>query len=213
MGSFFPDLIGSFGMPKNRPRVNKPVNKQIAGENPEEKQTKPAAEQKVLPRPEPEQKAPASVEELAEKMLVRMTNPPAELVPPEAADPVLNKQEKEKEAATTGGAQTVAQPPLAGKEDKPVATAETAPKAEESKKEGESLLDSIFEQDTEEKETAITRLIRSLPDISVQELCDDLAKVKAIMQDIQKSQPVKKTDTAKQAKRPCVARIDFAIQR
>lgn len=73
------------------------------------------------------------------------------------------------------------EPAVAKKEETPKETAAQSDTGKDEKKEPESILTSIFEQDIEEKDSPITRLIDSLPAVTADELLHDLTETKAMM--------------------------------
>jgi hypothetical protein len=114
--------------------------------------------------------------------------------PPEEEGEVVKLVEVSAKAATLPKAEA-ANPPKAQAATPPKAQAATPPKAEattppkEEKKpppeEGSDSLNKLFSNDDEE-ENPLANLIRSLPDVTTEELIDDLNEIKAIIKDWQK---------------------------
>ena len=106
--------------------------------------------------------------------------------PPEEEGEVVKLVEVSAKAATLPKAEA-ANPPKAQAVTPPKAEATTPPKEEKkpSPEEGSDSLNKLFSND-EEEENPLANLIRSLPDVTTEELIDDLNEIKAIIKDWQK---------------------------
>jgi hypothetical protein len=106
--------------------------------------------------------------------------------PPEEEGEVVKLVEVSFKAATLPKAEA-ANPPKAQAATPPKAEATTPPKEEKKPppEEGSDSLNKLFSNDDEE-ENPLANLIRSLPDVTTEELIDDLNEIKAIIKDWQK---------------------------
>jgi hypothetical protein len=106
--------------------------------------------------------------------------------PPEEEGEVVKLVEVSVKAATLPKAEA-ANPPKAQAVTPPKAEATTPPKEEKKPppEEGSDSLNKLFSND-EEEENPLANLIRSLPDVTTEELIDDLNEIKAIIKDWQK---------------------------
>ncbi len=120
-------------------------------------------------------------EETANPVAAVESSPPAAAVPDEVADSLLTP-------GHPGAAQPAAAPAAT-----PASTPITAPKPDPKKavQEGEgkdNLFSSLFGQAVEEEEDILAKLVKSLPEISMEEILSDAEEVKSLMKEFSQSQ-------------------------
>ncbi len=128
-------------------------------------------------------------EETANPVAAVESSPPAAAVPDEVADSLLTP-------GHPGAAQSAAAPAAtltAPADATPAPTPVTAPKPDPKKavQEGEgkdNLFSSLFGQAVEEEEDILAKLVKSLPEISMEEILSDAEEVKSLMKEFSQSQ-------------------------